>query len=173
MNIKVSFPALLAVVALALAAQPAFAQSDKEGHTEKTYKRKFYNGKDADKYRAMNDVKYREGRRSDDRHEDDNEAAGSSADGNERRHTRENRWDRPIPAKENAAEQAVAAKVEVADRDRERERDRDENAGNNVEPTIKEQDNAGEHVHTSRREVRGNRKEMRRKAREEKWIRPE
>lgn len=165
---------------------PAFAQSGKDANgekaPEKTYKRRLYSGKDAEKYRAMTDVQYFDGNRKNrpkGGHEDQNQEAGvpneerrfskkeykenseatAVARAEEDHNTRaERREARPVAREEERSEKAERAERE--------ERPEEEAKEKNEQP-----ERAEESRRSYRKEMRGSRKEMRRKSREDKWTR--
>ncbi|GAA4460072.1 hypothetical protein GCM10023093_02140 [Nemorincola caseinilytica] len=164
MNIKISFPAFVAAALFVVSAQPVLAQSEKEERSsEKMYKRKYYTGKDADRYRAMDDVKYPEGRKSR-KHKDDEGVAGQ-------RHEHEPQAMREDEGRGNDRPAARGEQEESRPTEGRRTHDRD------ARPVAEEREETHTHSrdagdgerHSRRSEERGSRKEMRRRAREEKW----
>lgn len=177
-------------VVLAAIVMPAFAQSGKDALTDKvapkTYKRKLYDGKDADKYRAMKDVQYFDGNRKNrpkGGHEDQNKSDGTPEQ--ERSYTQKQyRISNYDAARENSqaeegnidrAERREARPVtrqdDGFDRSRGEAREQDMGANENAKEEQHEHNHeAGESRRSYRREMRGSRKEMRRKSREDKWT---
>lgn len=184
MNIKISFPAFVAATIFVVAAQPVMAQSDKkeERSTEKTYKRKYYTGKDADKYREMNDIRYPESRKAR-KHEGDEPTADVKHDHSGSQRANDDRNSERPAAREGREEERHTHDRDARPAAEEREESRPAEARHthdrDARPTDADREEEHAHSHegegrdgrTYRRGDGGSRKENRRRAREAKWAR--
>jgi hypothetical protein len=183
MNIKLSHAAFAALVMCVVDMQPLFAQTTKDAGADKapakTYKRKLYTGKDADKYRAMTDVQYYDGNRKNrpkGGHEDQNQEAGVPKE--ERRYSRkEYRENSEAAARaeedNNARAQRREARPLVKEDERNEKAEREERPTEEAKEKNEQPERAEENRRSYRREMRGSRKEMRRKLRDDKWTKSE
>lgn len=186
MNIKLSYAAFAALVMCVVDTQPLFAQTTKDAGADKapakTYKRKLYSGKDAEKYRAMTDVQYFDGNRKSrpkGGHEDQNQEAGMPNEDRSfaKKQYREASHEATAEARaedhdERAERREARPVVKEEERSEKAERpERDERPTEGAREENKPQEQAEESRRSYRREMRGSRKEMRRKLRDDKWTR--